>query len=77
MKTCPICNKTSAMAGTRKLLRGHYNLTKRSRKYPNLQWAPISAELIKKLGASAQTGATAPKRVLICTKCIKALSKKK
>lgn len=71
MKTCPICNKTSAMAGTRKLLRGHYNLTNRSRKYPNLQWARVTVDLAKKLG-----GATA-KRVLICTKCLKALAKKK
>jgi len=29
------------MGGTRKLLRGHYNPTTRSRKYPNLQFSKI------------------------------------
>ena len=37
MKRCMICQKGSIMAGTRKLLRGHYNPTNWSRKYPNLQ----------------------------------------
>jgi hypothetical protein len=76
MKQCPICSKTSAMAGTRKLLRGHYNLTKRSRKYPNMQWAPVSAAILKKINSPLPTGTGAKKRVLICAKCIKALSKK-
>jgi len=54
-KFCPICNKGSQMSGTRILLRGHYNPTTKSRKYPNLQWAtPPSG-----------------KRIKICTSCIK------
>ena len=45
------------MAGTRVLLRGHYNPTKWSRKYPNLQKAKL---------ANGKTD-------LVCTKCIKKL----
>ena len=37
MKQCANCQKTSLMAGTRRLLRGHYNPTNWTRKYPNLQ----------------------------------------
>ena len=44
------------MVGTRKLLRGHYNPTNWTRKYPNLQYTVTPS------GA----------RVLACTKCIKA-----
>lgn len=48
------------MVGTRKLLRGHYNPTNWTRKYPNLQmFTTPSGE-----------------RVLACTKCIKTFSKK-
>jgi len=43
------------MGGTRVLLRGKYNPTKKSRKYPNLQWATLPA------GG----------RIKICTDCIK------
>jgi hypothetical protein len=49
------------MAGTRRLLRGHYNPTNWSRKYPNLQKHTLS------------TG----KSDLICTKCLKATAKVK
>lgn len=48
------------MVGTRKLLRGHYNPTNWSRKYPNLQ------KVITPAGV----------RVLACTTCIKTFSKK-
>ncbi|MDP3727728.1 MAG: L28 family ribosomal protein [bacterium] len=41
MRKCAICGKGSIMAGKRKLLRGHYNLTKTERKYPNLQWVRL------------------------------------
>ncbi|MEK7085255.1 MAG: 50S ribosomal protein L28 [Patescibacteria group bacterium] len=54
-KVCPICGKGSQMSGTRVLLRGNYNPTKRSRKYPNLQWAILP-----------QGG-----RIKICTDCLK------
>ena len=57
MRKCAICGKGSRMVGTRVLLRGHYNPTNWSRKYPNLQKAKL---------ASGKTG-------LVCTKCIKKL----
>ena len=44
---CPRCGKGSTMATTRKLLRGHYNPTNRSRRYPNLQWARVDGKRIK------------------------------
>ena len=37
MKQCQICGKGSIMVGNRKKLRGNYNPTNMSRKYPNLQ----------------------------------------
>ncbi|MFA4890243.1 MAG: hypothetical protein WC587_01235 [Candidatus Paceibacterota bacterium] len=43
------------MARKRNLLRGKYNPTKKSRKFPNLQWAKLP------------TGG----RIKICTSCIK------
>ncbi|MEK7560080.1 MAG: L28 family ribosomal protein [Patescibacteria group bacterium] len=56
MKECFICGKGSQISGTRVLLRGNYNPTTRSRKYPNLQWATLLSG----------------KRVKICTGCLKA-----
>lgn len=50
------------MMGTRILLRGHFNPTKRSRKYPNLQWATLPALPGGKSGG----------RIKICTHCMKA-----
>ncbi len=61
MRKCAICAKGSIMAGKRKLLRGHYNLTKTERKYPNLQWVHLASG----------------KRVRACTACIKTLHKRK
>ncbi|MBU3923090.1 hypothetical protein KJ684_02545 [Patescibacteria group bacterium] len=49
------------MVTKRKKLRSNYNPTIKKRKYPNLQWV--------KLGDG--------KRVKACTKCIKAINKKK
>ena len=60
MRACTICGKGSIIVGKRHLLRGHYNLTKTSRKYPNLQ--------LVRLGAG--------KRVKACVQCIKKLHKK-
>ncbi|MBU3896111.1 50S ribosomal protein L28 [Patescibacteria group bacterium] len=70
-KKCAICEKTSTVNWKLKKLRGKYNPTKKVRKYPNLQWVlvPISAKSPK--GIKPFKG----KRVLACTKCIKALSK--
>ena len=47
------------MAGTRKLLRGHYNPTNWSRKYPNLQKSRLPSG----------------ERALVCTQCLKGLHK--
>ncbi len=54
-KTCPICEKGTIRARKRNLLRGKYNPTKRTKRYPNLQWAALPGG----------------KRVKICTSCIK------
>lgn len=35
------------MKTTRKLLRGHYNPTNKSRSYPNLQWARVDGKRMK------------------------------
>ncbi len=59
MRKCAICSKGSLLAGTRKLLRGHYNPTGWERKYPNLQKTRLG------------TG----RRVLACVTCIKQISK--
>lgn len=68
MTRCPRCGKKPMMVTTRKLLRGHYNPTSRSRRYPNLQWTKINPEQAKALGASG-------KRIKLCTDCIKTLNK--
>ena len=60
MRQCEICGKSSAMMGTRILLRGHYNPTNRSRKYPNLQMSKLPSG----------------KRGLICTSCMKTMARK-
>jgi len=54
-KECLICGKGSIMAGKRNLLRGKYNPTKKTRKYPNLQWARL----------------VSGGRIKICTSCLK------
>lgn len=41
MRHCELCGKGSIIRGKRKLLRGHYNPTSTSRKYPNLQWGRV------------------------------------
>ncbi len=35
------------MAGKRVLLRGHYNPTGKSRRYPNLQWSKLDGKKAK------------------------------
>ncbi len=61
MRQCAICGKGSIIRAGRKKLRGKYNPTPKKRKYPNLQKVRLPNG----------------KRVLACTKCIKALSKGK
>ena len=56
---CPQCGKKPIMATRRVLLRGHYNPTNWSRKYPNLQKAKLP---------SGKSG-------LVCTQCIKTMAK--
>ncbi|HCI05240.1 TPA: 50S ribosomal protein L28 [Patescibacteria group bacterium] len=60
-RVCSICGKGSIMVGKRNLLRGQYNPTKSTKKYPNLQWLRLP------------TG----KRVRACVKCIKNRAKTK
>ncbi|HYC82954.1 MAG TPA: 50S ribosomal protein L28 [Candidatus Paceibacterota bacterium] len=57
-KICPICNKGSVIAGgySNSVRATKYNPTGKSRKQPNLQWAPLP------------NGG----RIKICTKCLKA-----
>jgi len=71
-KQCPICGKKSIMVWRLKKLRGRYNPTVKKRKYPNLQWVRIPIDT-KKPAYKKFAG----KRVLACTKCIKALGKRK
>jgi ribosomal protein L28 len=58
---CPICGKKTLMVWKRVKLRGRYNPTTKTRKKPNLQWTKLPSG----------------KRVKACTKCIKAMAKKK
>jgi hypothetical protein len=69
-KQCAICQKKSTMAWKLKKLRGKFNPTKKYRKYPNLQWALVPVGM-KKESYKKFSG----RRVLACTKCIKAIGK--
>ncbi|MFH1714072.1 MAG: 50S ribosomal protein L28 [Candidatus Nealsonbacteria bacterium] len=60
-KICSICGKSSMMVWKLKKLRGKYNPTVKTRKQPNLQWVKLDSG----------------KRVKACTKCIKALAKRR
>lgn len=44
MRQCQLCGKGSQMGGHRNLLRGHYNPTPHTRKYPNLQYAKVEGK---------------------------------
>jgi len=72
MKKCAICAKKGIRAWKIKKLRGKYNPTAKKRKYPNLQWVRIPTD-IKKPAYKKFAG----KRILACTKCIKAMGKRK
>jgi len=73
MKQCAICGKKGRMVGRRIKLRGKYNPTIKKRKYPNLQWVRLPADVKPRGGHAILRG----KRVLACTKCIKAMGKRK
>ena len=60
MRACERCGKSSKQGGTRKLLRGHYNPTTSGKKRANLQW-----------GKDPITA----KRIMVCTSCLRTLSK--
>jgi ribosomal protein L28 len=61
------------MANKRKLLRGHYNPVNRYRKYPNLQWALVNpANLPSKMRARLHDNR--PRRMKVCTSCIKRMA---
>jgi len=60
-KKCAICGKGSVMVTRLVKLRGKFNPTTKTRKYPNLQWVRLASG----------------KRVQACAKCIKTLNKKK
>ena len=47
MRQCMLCLKGSVMGGKRRLLRGHYNPTGKSRKYPNIQQTTVMGIKIK------------------------------
>ncbi|MBZ9572857.1 50S ribosomal protein L28 [Patescibacteria group bacterium] len=71
-KICAICGKGSRVFGVRKKLRGKYNPTVKRRKYPNLQWVRVPIGITLK-----KYKKFAGKRILACTKCIKALGKRR
>jgi len=60
MRQCYLCEKSYQLGGTRKLLRGHYNPTKTSKKQPNLQWGRLPGK----------TG-----RFKFCVKCLRKTKK--
>ena len=60
MRACKKCGKSYKAGGTRKLLRGHYNPTSSKKKKANLQWTKLLV-----IG----------ERSLVCTQCIRTLSK--
>ncbi len=69
-RQCQICEKSSVMESARKKLMSQYNPTPKRRKKANLQVAFIP-EGIKRENYKKYAG----QKVIICTKCIKTLSK--
>ncbi len=69
---CPVCQKRSRIFTNRNKLRGKYNPSTKRRRKPNLQWARISIDEKREAFKDFKG-----KRVKICTKCIKTLSKAK
>lgn len=67
-KRCALCKKGGLIGGKRKLLRGHYNPTKTVRRKPNLQRLRLPF---------SHKGFPQGLRLLVCTRCMKAMSKKR
>jgi ribosomal protein L28 len=70
MKKCAICQKEPKSVFRLVKLRGKFNPTTKRKVRPNLQWVKIPIG-IKKEPYKKFAG----KRILACTKCIKALAK--
>lgn len=60
-RVCDICGKGSIMVTKLNKLRGKYNPSSKSRKYPNLQWAKLPNG----------------QKVKACTNCMRTLKKEK
>ena len=72
MKQCQICAKKRNLARRLNKLRGKYNPTDKRKQKPNLQWVTVPVGIKNKLFKDF-----IGKRVLLCTKCIKAMGKTK
>ncbi len=71
MKQCAICGKKSKIVWRRVQLRAtKFNPTSKRRQYPNLQWVLVPPDIKKR-----KYRKFAGKRILACTKCIKAMGK--
>ena len=71
-KKCTICGKKSILVWRLVKLRGKYNPVIKRRVKPNLQWVRIPVGI-----KSKHYKKFAGKRILACTKCIKAMGKRK
>ena len=72
MKQCAICQKKRNIAWRLVKLRGKYNPTIKRKQKPNLQWVRVPLNVKRK-----DLKQLAGKRILACTKCIKAFFKQK
>lgn len=64
MRKCARCGKTSQMGGHRILLRGHYNPTNWTRKYPNLQYATVDGKRMLVCTGCLRTIHKAPRKAV-------------
>ena len=71
-RVCPICQKRSQVFIGLNKFRGKYNPSTKRRRKPNLQWAQIPVDEKRKAYNDFRG-----KRVKICAKCLKTLSKAK
>ncbi|HOU46137.1 MAG TPA: L28 family ribosomal protein [Candidatus Pacearchaeota archaeon] len=69
-RICQVCNKGSIVARKYSKLMSKYNPSPKSRRYPNLQEVYIPKDVISK-----KFKEFSGKRIKLCTKCLKTLSK--
>lgn len=69
-RKCSICEKQRVLAWRIIKSRSKYNPTIKVKKYPNLQWVRVPADVKKKHYKDF-----AGKRVMVCTKCMKDIYK--